>query len=91
MIGPDGIYHGPICLPIPLNTVYVKIGNQEFFFSATFTVVNPFVYFTEDEYRPIGSLLSLGVPGLSKFNGCLPFLGSSWHVSTVRQCAMLNA
>ena len=33
--------------------------------------------------RLIGSLLSLGVPGLTEFNGCLPFWGSSWHVTAV--------
>ena len=40
--------------------------------------------------RPIGSSLSLGVPVLTKFNGCLQFLGSSWHVTAVSQNAMLS-
>ena len=43
----NGIYHGPICLPIPINTVYVGFGNQDFFLRPS-PWCNPLVYFTED-------------------------------------------
>ena len=43
-----GIYHGPICLPIPINTVSVGFGKQEIFLRPS-PWCNPFVYFTGDE------------------------------------------
>ena len=84
----DGIYHGPICLPIPINTVYVGLGNQEIFLRPS-PWCNPLFSLLRTSRRPIGSLLSLGVPVLTKFNGCLQFLKSSWHVTAVSQNATL--
>ena len=43
----NGIYHGPICLPIPINTVYVGFSNQEMFLRPS-PWCNLFAYFTED-------------------------------------------
>ena len=34
----DGIYHGPIRLPIPINTEYVGFGNQPIFLRKSFCV-----------------------------------------------------
>ena len=44
----NGIYHGPICLPTPINIVFVGFGNQEIFLRPS-PWCNPFVYFTDDE------------------------------------------
>ena len=44
----DGIYHGPIRLLLPTNTVYVGFGNQEIFVRPS-PWCNPFVFFTKDK------------------------------------------
>ena len=44
----NGIYHGPIRLPMPINTVYVGFGNQKNVLRPS-PWCNPFVFFTEDE------------------------------------------
>ena len=84
----NGIFHGPICLPIPIDTVYGDSAIRRFFCDLHRGAIRLCTSLMTSK-RPIGSLLSLGVPGLTKFNGCLPFLGSSWHVTAVSQCAML--
>ena len=79
----NGIYNGPTCLPIPMNTVYVGFGNQEIFRRPSpWSILLRTSPMTIN--KPIGSLLSLGVPGLTEFNGCLQFWGSSLHVIAVR-------
>ena len=57
-------------------------------FSATFTVVNPFVYFTNDEQEANWIFSQFVRSWADQFNGSLPFLGSSWHVTEVSQCAI---
>ena len=44
----NGIYHGPIRLPMPINTVYVGFGNQKIVLRPS-PWCNPSVFFTEDE------------------------------------------
>ena len=44
----NGIYHGPIRLPIPISTVCVGFGNQKIFLRPS-PWCHPFVFFTEDE------------------------------------------
>ena len=84
----DGIYHGPICLPIPINTVYVGFGNQEIFLRPS-PWCNPSVFFTEYEQEANWIFAQFGRLRAAKFNGCLQFLGSSWHVTAVSQSATL--
>ena len=84
----DGIYHGPIRLPIPTKQCMWDSAIRIFFFDLHRGAIL-LCSSLRTSRRPIGSLLSLGVPELTNFNGCLQFLGSTWHVTAVSQNAML--
>ena len=70
----NGIYHGPICLPIPINTVYVGFGNQEIFLRPS-PWCNPFVYFTDDEQEANWIFAQFGRSRADKVQWLSPIFG----------------
>ena len=79
-----GIYHGPICLPI-YNKYSVCVwdsANRKFFCDLHRGSILLCTSLKTGK-RLIGSLLSLGVPGLTEFNGCLPF----WEKQLACDCS----
>ena len=70
----DGVYHGPIRLPIPINTVYVGFGNQEIFLRPS-PWCNPFVFFTEDEQEANWIFAQFGRSRADKVQWLSPILG----------------
>ena len=69
----NGIYHGPIrCRYQKIQCMWDSAIRK---LSSTFTVVQPLCSLLRTNRRPIGSLLSLVAPVLTKFNGYLQFFG----------------
>ena len=70
----DGIYHGPIRLPIPINTVYVGFGNQDIFLRPSLWC-NPFVFFTEDKQEANRIFAQFGRSRADKVQWLSPIFG----------------
>ena len=70
----DGIYHGPIRLLIPINTVYVGFGNQKIFLRPS-PWCNPFVFFTEDEQEANWIFAQFGRSRADKVQWLSPIFG----------------
>ena len=70
----NGIYDGPICLPIPINTVYVGFGNQKNFLRPS-PWCNPFVFFTEDKQEANWILAQFGRSRADKVHWLSPIFG----------------
>ena len=87
----DGIYHGPIRLPIPINTVYVGFGNQEIFLRPS-PWCNPFVFFTEDEQEATVIFAQFGRSRADKVQWLSPIFGKQLACdcgqSAMLQCLM---
>ena len=70
----DGIYHGPIRLPIPISSVYVGFGSQDIFLRPS-PWCNPFVFFTEDEQEANWIFAQFGRSRAGKVQWLSPIFG----------------